>query len=129
MNKTMKAKQIVGALLLNLLLAGCQTAKQPELGEPLAELTPVQRAQFEDGKKVFQRVFTPKDGLGPLFNGNSCAECHESPVVGGVGDEVEVHATRYAAGACDSLFQEGGPVILQDATPLLQAKGIMKEQV
>ncbi len=127
MNNT--TKLLVGAFLLNLLLSGCKTAKQPALGEPLADLTPEQRAQFEDGKKVFQRVFTPQDGLGPLFNGNSCAECHESPVVGGVGDEVEVHATRFASGACDSLFQEGGPVIQQDATPLLQAKGIKKEQL
>jgi len=77
------------------------------VGGTLADLTP-SNGRSSRRKKVFQRVFTPKDGLGPLFNGNSCAECHESPVVGGVGDEVEVHATRYAAGSCDSLFQEGG---------------------
>src|SRR6185503_1497294 len=89
---TMNAKRVVGALLLAFLFWGCKTPKQPGLGEPLADLTPEQRAQFLEGKKVFQRVFEPKDGLGPLFNGNSCAECHESPVLGGVGDEVEVHA-------------------------------------
>src|SRR5438309_1232527 len=116
----MNAKRVVGALLLALLLWGCKTPKQPALGEPLADLTPEQRAQFLEGKKVFQRVFEPKDGLGPLFNGNSCAECHETPVVGGVGDEVEVHATRFLApNSCDPLFQEAGPVIQQDATPLL----------
>src|SRR5947207_336195 len=126
----MNAKRVVGALLLALLLWGCKTPKQPGLGEPLADLTPEQRAQFLEGKKVFQRVFEPKDGLGPLFNGNSCAECHEKPVVGGVGDEVEVHATRFVApNSCDPLFHEGGPVIQQDATPLLKAKGIEKEQI
>src|SRR5438445_521713 len=126
----MNAKRVVGALLLALLLWGCKTPKQPALGEPLADLTPEQRAQFLEGKKVFQRVFEPKDGLGPLFNGNSCAECHETPVVGGVGDEVEVHATRFVApNSCDPLFQEGGPVIQQNATPLLRAKGIEKEQI
>ena len=91
----MNAKPVVGVLLLTLLLWGCKTPMQPGLGEPLAGLTPEQQAQFLEGKKVFQRVFEPKDGLGPLFNGNSCAECHETPVVGGVGDEVEVHATRF----------------------------------
>ncbi len=126
----MNAIRVVGPLLLALLLWGCKTPKQPALGEPLADLTPDQRAQFLEGKKVFQRVFEPKDGLGPLFNGNSCAECHETPVVGGVGDEVEVHATRFVApNSCDPLFQEGGPVIQQDATPLLRALGIEKEQI
>ena len=126
----MNAKPVIGGLLLGLLLWGCKTPKQPALGEPLANLTPDQQAQFLAGKKVFQRVFDPKDGLGPLFNGNSCAECHETPVLGGVGDEVELHATRFRApNSCDPLFQEGGPVIQQDATPLLRALGIEKEQI
>src|ERR1041385_548335 len=126
----MKAKRVAGLLLLTVLLGGCKTPKQPALGEPLAELTPDQRAQFLEGKKVFQRVFEPKDGLGPLFNGNSCAECHETPVVGGVGDEVEIHATRFVPpSSCDPLFQQGGPVIQQDATPLLRALGIEKEPI
>src|SRR6266567_8140046 len=130
MTKTMKANRVIWALLLSLLFYGCMTPKQPELGEPLAGLTREQHAEFLEGKKVFQRVFTPSNGLGPLFNGNSCAECHETPVVGGVGDEVEVHATRFVApNSCDPLFQEGGPVIQQDATPLLRALGIEKEQI
>jgi CxxC motif-containing protein (DUF1111 family) len=42
---------------------------------------------------------------------------------------VEVHATRFASNTCDPLFQEGGPVIQQNATPLLQAQGIQKEGI
>src|SRR5881394_4626117 len=126
----MKSRRAVCALILGLLPVGCQTLKQPELGEPLANLTPNQQAQFLAGKRAFQREFEPKDGLGPLFNANSCGQCHETPVVGGVGDEVEVHATRFdAPNSCDPLFQEGGPVIQQDATPLLRALGIEKEQI
>src|SRR5881396_2983151 len=126
----MKGNQVAGLLVLGLGLCGCKTQQPPALGEPLAGLTPQQRAQFEEGKRVFERVFEPKDGLGPLFNGNSCAECHETPVLGGVGDEVEVHATRFSApNDCDPLFHEGGPVIQQDATPLLRALGIEKEQI
>lgn len=124
----MNAKGIVGGLLGSLLLCGCKI-DQPELGGPLPNLTAEQRAQFLEGKKVFQRVFEPKDGLGPLFNSVSCAECHEDPVVGGVGDEIEVHAGRFANGSCEDLFAEGGPVIQQNATPLLRALGILKEQV
>jgi CxxC motif-containing protein (DUF1111 family) len=128
----MKPNRVVGALLLSLLASGCQTPQPPEpaLGEPLAGLTPEQRTQFQEGKKVFRRVFEAKDGLGPLFNADSCAECHEKPVLGGVGDEIEVQATRFLApDSCDPLFDQGGPVIQQHATPLLQAKGIEKEQI
>jgi CxxC motif-containing protein (DUF1111 family) len=47
-----------------------------------------------------------------------------------VGDEVEVHATRFVApDSCDPLFHQGVPVIQQDATPLLRALGILKEQI
>jgi CxxC motif-containing protein (DUF1111 family) len=96
----------------------------------LPGLDPAQLQRFETGKTAFNRVFTPEDGLGPLFNADSCGECHEDPVAGGVGDEVEVHAAKFVPPAsCDPLFQEGGPVIQQRATPLLQAKGINKEQI
>jgi CxxC motif-containing protein (DUF1111 family) len=125
-----KTTTAVGALVCCFVLCACKTAKQPELGEPLADLTPGQQAQFRAGKEVFEREFTPETGLGPLFNSVSCAECHEDPVLGGTGDEVEVHATRFVLrGSCDPLFDQGGPVIQQDATPLLQALGILKEQV
>ncbi len=108
---------------------GC-AKKPPAVGDPLAGLTPDQMKQFEAGKITFARVFTPEAGLGPLFNSNSCGECHEDPVIGGFGDEVEVHATKFIApNFCDPLFQEGGPVIQQQATALLQAKGIKKEEI
>jgi CxxC motif-containing protein (DUF1111 family) len=129
----MKRINIIGVVLTGLALAllgsGCKS-QPPALGEPLAGLTRAQRAQFEAGRQVFTRVFDPTNGLGPLFNGTGCADCHENPVVGGVGDEIEVHATRFdPPSLCDPLFQEGGPVIQQHATPLLQAKGIQKEQI
>ena len=47
------------------------------LGTPLTRLTGAQRRQFDAGRAVFQTVFTPETGLGPLFNAASCASCHE----------------------------------------------------
>jgi CxxC motif-containing protein (DUF1111 family) len=32
---------------------------------------------------IFERAFTPADGLGPDFNATSCVECHHAPSVGG----------------------------------------------
>src|SRR4030095_10701571 len=123
-----RALQLLAAGLL-LLAAAC--AKPPEPGEPLLGLGTAQRDQFDRGKAIFNRVFQPETGLGPLFNANACGECHEDPVAGGVGDEVEVHATALRSdGFCDPLADLGGPVYQQQATPALKnALGIDKEPI
>src|SRR5437899_6666299 len=72
---------------------------------------------------VFSRVFTPATGLGPLFNNNSCATCHEVPVVGGSGGfneedvDVERHATADDQPSCNELTAFGGPVFREQAIP------------
>ncbi len=105
--------------------AGCRVVKP---GDPLLGLTREQRDRFQRGRAVFDSVFTPETGLGPLFNSTACGECHEDPKSGGTGDEVEVHATAFRGGVCDPLVQEGGPVIQQHTTPALkQALGIDAE--
>jgi len=99
-------------------------------GDPLPLLTSMQQRSFKQGSALFQTTFTPATGLGPLFNARSCAECHEDPVVGGGGDEVETHATAFQGGACDDLGRIGGPVIQDSMTPALHAVlGIDKELV
>ena len=55
------------------------------LTTPLLGLTTAQRADFDAGLAEFQAVETIAEGLGPVFNGKSCAECHAVPSVGGVG--------------------------------------------
>src|SRR5947199_6624900 len=47
------------------------------VGLPLPLSTADERRLFTRGRVAFQTVFTPATGLGPLFNGNSRAECHE----------------------------------------------------
>jgi len=113
------------AVTILLLALGCKKPVQP--GDPLSGLTEQQLERFARGKLVFDSVFTPATGLGPLFNSVACGECHEKPA-GGRGDEVEVHATAFRGGACDPLVQEGGPVIQRHAIPALkQALGIDSE--
>jgi CxxC motif-containing protein (DUF1111 family) len=115
--------RVAAAILL--LAVGCQKPVQP--GDPLSGLTEQQLDRFARGKLVFDSVFTPATGLGPLFNAVACGECHEKPA-GGRGDEIEVHATAFRGGVCDPLVQEGGPVIQQHAIPALkQALGIDSE--
>jgi CxxC motif-containing protein (DUF1111 family) len=118
-------------LAAGLLLLAAACTKPPEPGEPLAGLDTAQQDQFDRGKAIFNRVFQPETGLGPLFNANACGECHEDPVAGGVGDEVEVHATALRSdGFCDPLADLGGPVYQQHVTPALKnALGIDSEPI
>jgi CxxC motif-containing protein (DUF1111 family) len=109
------------------------------IGRPLPSLSPDQRRLFERGSIEFQVVFTPQTGLGPLFNADACAACHEVPVVGGggeteeepggvPGEDIEVHATAFQGGVCDALSAKGGPVFQKRATPALAALGINSEE-
>jgi len=47
-------------------LSGC--AKPAHPGDPIAGLTAEQLGRFRRGRAVFDSVFTPQAGLGPLFN-------------------------------------------------------------
>jgi len=113
------------------LVAAC---RRPQPGDPLRGLSAAERARFDSGRVVFDSVFTPAIGLGPLFNASACAECHEDPVSGGTGDEVERHAAAFhperAGRACDELAAQGGPVFQDSVTPALHAAlGIDNEAV
>src|SRR5262249_41510186 len=59
-----------------------------------------------EGARLFQRRMTAADGLGPLYNGDSCAECHGFPTLGGVGRDglgVVLRVGRFEAGRYDPL--------------------------
>ncbi|MEO8140920.1 MAG: di-heme oxidoredictase family protein [Gemmatimonadota bacterium] len=97
-------------------------------GQPVFGLSPRERQLFNRGMAVFATPFTEATGLGPLFNSNSCAACHDDPALGGYGDSSEVHVAAYHPGqSCNTLGPTGGPVVQQHATPLLEALGILKE--
>jgi CxxC motif-containing protein (DUF1111 family) len=82
-----------------------------------APLTPSQQsAQVQRGAELFQTAFTPDQGLGPLYNGTSCRECHQFPSLGGAGPDgltVVYRVGRFNAGAYDPLLGGGGPVARQ----------------
>jgi CxxC motif-containing protein (DUF1111 family) len=49
----------------------------------------VSQAQFDDDRATFEEVDTVEKGLGPVYNAQSCAECHQNPVTG-AGSQVTV---------------------------------------
>jgi hypothetical protein len=68
-----------------------------DLGNALPGLTPAEQQAFEAGLEEFTEVETVEEGLGPVFNGVSCAACHSSPAIGGDSPVVE---TRFGTLRC-----------------------------
>jgi CxxC motif-containing protein (DUF1111 family) len=111
-----------------LLLAQWRTHSQTlreNLTNPLPGLTPAQLADFNAGLAEFQEEETIADGLGPVFNGKSCAECHAVPSVGGsepnLGVARETRISRIFNGRFDPL---DGSVSVDRGGQLLQQRPI-----
>ena len=66
-----------------------------ELGDPHRSLSAEEMEQFLRGRKVFDRDFHRKDGLGtPDMNADSCRACHQDPVLGGSGG-LDLNVSRF----------------------------------
>lgn len=64
-----------------------------EQGKPLEEgEEPVPLRSFEDDKAIFEELETVEEGLGPTYNAQSCGECHQNPVTGGISQITELRA-------------------------------------
>ena len=116
--------------VLILLLAQRRTASQSRenLTNPLPGLTSAQLVAFNDGLEEFEEVDTIEEGLGPVFNGKSCAECHAVPSTGGsepnVGVARETRISRILKGRFDPL---DGSVSVDRGGQLLQQRAIAVE--
>ena len=94
-------------------------AQSPRLGEPLAGITRFDLEEFRLGLDDFLEVETSEEGLGPAFNGTSCAVCHNVPVVGGAGVIGEIRAAgRDADGRPVPLSRDGETLFQLFSTPL-----------
>ncbi len=116
--------------LLVVIGSGCESAQPPvAYGDPLPGLSAAELERFRAGSELFNHVFSPAQGLGPLFNENQCSACHTDPAAGGTGEQFLVRAAHRddAASTCDPLIGQGGDNVRQQATPALQAHGITKE--
>jgi CxxC motif-containing protein (DUF1111 family) len=71
------------------LRAGAQSALPVT---PLAGLTAMEFSEFRLGLEDFTEVEAAEEGLGPAFNGTSCAVCHNLPAIGGAGVILELRA-------------------------------------
>jgi CxxC motif-containing protein (DUF1111 family) len=87
-----------GVWAVALLLPTLQASQRPTgPGDPLPGLMPAEFELFRLGLDDFLEVETAEEGLGPAFNGTSCAGCHSVPAVGGMSPIAEVRAARRLA--------------------------------
>ena len=79
------------ALSLFVCVALSQTGSLPLIpGSPLPGLTAAEFERFRIGLEDFTEVEAADEGLGPAFNGTSCAGCHATPAIGGIASITEV---------------------------------------
>jgi cysteine-rich repeat protein len=102
---------------------GCNFACQVETVPPGADticdppsyagLSSAEAGLFEAGRAHFVRAESATTGLGPVFNGASCAECHNQPTVGGSSARFVTRIGSPGSGGLgfDDLASVGGPLI------------------
>jgi CxxC motif-containing protein (DUF1111 family) len=104
----MKILMVVAVSTLTLCAIACSTSSRAPLTastEQSKHAPPLSQAPagFDDrsngvtdepthqaDRAKFEQIETIPDGLGPLFNAQSCRECHQSPVTGGVSQVMEL---------------------------------------
>jgi CxxC motif-containing protein (DUF1111 family) len=87
------AAGIVSALAAMWTVAHVQAqGRQVRPGDPLPAITAREFAEFRLGLDDFTEVETAEEGLGPAFNGTSCAVCHNVPAIGGTSAVLETRA-------------------------------------
>jgi CxxC motif-containing protein (DUF1111 family) len=90
----MRTHVIFAAALAGLATALLTAQTRSALGTPLPGITALEFQEFRLGLDDFLEVEATEEGLGPAFNGTSCAVCHSIPTIGGAGTMAELRAGR-----------------------------------
>ena len=82
--------------------------------ESLDEENVVPLRSFNDNRFIFEEAETVADGLGPIYNAQSCRECHQNVVTGGA-SQIAEHRTGRLMG--DEFFESlGGSLVHSRST-------------
>jgi hypothetical protein len=102
--------------LVCILVAGVSPARllaqsTGAFGDPLPGLSDDELERFDTGLDEFSEEESLEEGVGPIFNGRSCVECHSAPEVGGGADALETRFGTTKRGKFDDLDELGGSLI------------------
>jgi len=88
---------------------------QPKIGAQINGLNATEQDRFDKGRVQFERVLTISDGLGPVFNRESCVACHINPS-GGSGTQTVIRFATFDGITYDGMVAQGGPLLSLSAT-------------
>ncbi len=111
---------VFGASLMLVSNASAQIEIQPRGGEPVSGLNASQLDRFFKGQTEFAHILDVGEGLGPIFNDSSCAQCHSNPTNGGAST---ITVTRFGVAAVgmtpfDPLDNLGGSLLQKSSSDL-----------
>lgn len=97
-------------LSFGLLVVSSSSFAWADFGDPLPGLSSADQGRFQAGRATFLEEESVADGLGPVFNENSCATCHTGPgtAIGGNTIRTETRFGTTTSGAFDPLSNLGG---------------------
>jgi CxxC motif-containing protein (DUF1111 family) len=117
MTRVLVGAAVVWVALLAVYATG-ETQTSQSAGGPLPGITATEFSEFRLGLDDFTEVETAEEGLGPAYNGTSCAVCHNVPAIGGGGVILELRAGyRDSGGAHAGLNPAGDTLIHLLSTP------------
>ena len=82
----MRTPVFIAAMALGLTMPSFLASQSISPGNSLTALTSTLVNQFKTGRNRFLQIETTASGFGPAYNGTSCANCHNQPTIGGVGN-------------------------------------------
>jgi CxxC motif-containing protein (DUF1111 family) len=107
----MRPTAIVLVVLWTLAVGYAQT-RPLRPGDPLPGLSVREFAEFRLGLEDFTEVESAEEGLGPAFNGTSCAVCHNVPAIGGMSAILEIRAATMDADGNFQPFDASGETLM-----------------
>jgi CxxC motif-containing protein (DUF1111 family) len=115
-------RNITLAVLLTAAAIACDALLTEPAGEgetfdaPLPGLTILQHAAFVRGDEAFGKIFSVREGLGPLFNQTSCESCHPGDGRGSPRTKL-VRFGFWNGVSFDPLLARGGPQLQERSIP------------
>src|SRR5881296_984094 len=88
---------VLGGLMLPNAVGQAPVEAPPAFGPDNALVTNgfVDQAQFDVDRAEFEEREENDGGLGPVYNAQSCAECHQNPVTGAISQITELRAGSF----------------------------------
>ena len=115
--------------LVSAMLAAQAQERSLKPGDPLPGISPVDFSEFRHGLDDFTEVETTDDGLGPAFNGTSCAVCHNIPAIGGGGVMLELRvAYRDDSDVIRPLNSAGDSLMHMFSTPSHTCQAVLPNE-